>query len=156
MLKKVWKWIKGLVRKADDLVEKALPVATAVVEGVKKAIDSGLFDAVSATVKSLIPGTADDVLIDKAVSIAKKQVPKLALQLQIVSGIAGIEDENEQMKAIFKALGESSGVEWQKFCTGLAQEVLIALADDKITWGEAGGLVEYYYRNYINKQNGTT
>jgi hypothetical protein len=34
----------------------------------------------------------------------------------------------------------------------LAAQVLKALSDGKITLGEAGVLVEYHYKNYIQKQ----
>lgn len=150
MFKKVWIWFKKLWSKLDDLSDKLIPLASAVVEGAKKAIEYKDFNMIVTVVKSLTPDVADAV-IDKAVELAKKYIPKIALQLEVIESLSDIEDVEEQMIAVFKKLEDISDEKWQRFCTGLAQEILVALADGKITWGEAGGFVEYYYRNYLKE-----
>ena len=144
------KFIKGL----DKAVEKLIPIATAVVEGVKKGIENGSVDIIAEVVKTVIPGEFDDFIINKAVAIARKHIPTIALQLNIVTEITNIEDPQEQLIAIFAKLQHTEGELWQKFCTQLAQQILVDLANDddtpnEITWGEAGVYVELYYKTFI-------
>lgn len=139
-------------KKLDGTVDKLLPIVSNVVQGVKKAIEYKNFDMIVSVVKKLFPGGADDLIIDKAVSLARLYLPKIALQLQIVTTIADAEDPREQLIEIFEELQNVSDEKWEKFCTQLAQHILIDMADNKITWGEAGVYVELYYKTYILKQ----
>lgn len=151
IFKKVWAWIEGLWNDLDHQIEKLLPVATNVVQAVKTAIENKNFDMVTTVIKNLIPGQTDDVIIDKAVELARKHIPQLAIQLEIYNVIADISDPREQLIAVFEKLQTASGEKWQKFCTQLAQQVLVDMSDGKITWGEAGVYVELYYKTYIKK-----
>lgn len=150
---KVWSWFSGLWKKADNVVDKIIPVAVNVVQGVKKAIDTGNLDIVAEIAKKLIPGTVDDVIIDKAVEIAKKNIPRIAIQLDIIKNISEIEGTPEQMKEALLALKNVFGEKWEKFCTGLAQEILVVLSDGKVTWAEAAILSKRYYDEYVKPKN---
>jgi hypothetical protein len=108
-------------------------------------------------IKFAIPGNTDDKIIDKAMELAKKYIPEIAIRLKIISSIAGIEDTNEQMLAVVEALKGVNKDTQSDYWHELAAQVLKALANEspggiKITLGEAGVLVEYHYKNYIQKQ----
>jgi len=155
-LKNVWNWIVSTFNtvwnKVDEVVGTFLPVATNTVEAIKRVIENPLLNITVEVIKSFTPDV-DDKVIDKAVELLKEKIPQLALQLKIVDEIHGIEDKNEQVRRVLLVIGEGIDDEkWEKFLSGLAQEILYALADGKITWGEAGALVEYYYQNYVKPQ----
>lgn len=151
LLLKLWAWIMRSVRNLDARIDILLPIVSNVVQGVKKAIEYKDFDMIVSVVKSIIPGTADDLIIDKAVALVRKHLPEIALQLQIVTAIADTEEPREQLIKIFAELQNVSDEIWQKFCSQLAQQLLIDMIDNKITWGEAGVYVELYYKTYIKK-----
>lgn len=152
LLLKLWSFILKMISKIDDKVDELIPVATHVVEAVKKAVENPAFDITTQVVKNLIPGKTDDVIIDKAVLIARKYIPEISLRLQIIDQISDVEDPREQLIEIFGKLQDVSSQTWQKFCSQLAQQITIDMADGKITWGEAGVYVELYYLTYLKEK----
>lgn len=153
LLQNLIKWINGLWIKGDNQADKYVPIAVNVVQAVKKAIDSGNVDIIAGVVKNIIPGTVDDVIINKAVQIAKDRIPKLAIQLNIVKDILAIEGTPEQMQSALIALKNVFGPKWEMFCTGLAQEILVVISDGKVTWDEAWRLTKKYYDEYVKPKN---
>jgi hypothetical protein len=157
LMKKVWSWIRKMWKNLDKAVEKAIPVATAIVEGVKTAVENDQVKYALEIVKFAIPGDTDDKIIDKAMELAQKYIPEIALKLKIINSIAGIEDTNEQMLAVVGALKLANKDTKSDYWHELSAQILKALSDNKITLGEAGVLVEYHYKNYIkNNNHGTT
>jgi len=153
LLKKVWGWIEGIFSSIEKTVEKSfIPVATNIVEGIKNAIESDQISMINAIIKFAIPGDIDNKIIDKALKITRKHIPKIALQLQLINSITKIEDTNEQMIAVVNVLKNASKEEQSKYWHELAKQILYALADGKVTWGESASIVEYHYKNYIKKQ----
>lgn len=151
IFQKVWKWIGGLFGKIEKKVEELIPVATNVVEGIKRVFENDQILTALEWVKFVIPGDTDDKIIDKTLELLKRYIPKIALQLEIINSITDIEDQNEQMIAVLDVLKNASKEEQSKYWHELAKQVLYALSDNKITWGEAASLVEYDYRNRIKK-----
>jgi len=151
IFQKVWKWIENLFSTIEKKVEKLVPVATNIVQGVKKAIEDNRTEYVLEVVKFSIPGDTDDKIIDKAMKLAREYVPKIALQLQIINSITDLDDVNDQMVAVVEIVKQISPEEQSKYWHELAKQILYALADNKITWGEAGAIVEYHYKNYIKQ-----
>jgi len=151
LLLKLWYWIMKLTKGLDKAIDRLVPIASAVVEGVKKGIEHGSIDIVADVVTRLIPGEFDDVIIDNAIVLGRKYIPVIALQLNIVSNISVIEEPREQLIAVFAKLQHAEGEVWQKFCSQLAQQLLIDMADNKITWGEAGMYVELYYKTFVKE-----
>ena len=149
LLLKLWNFIMSMTNKLDNEVEKLIPVATNIVQAVKKAIENPAFEITAMVVKNLIPGSTDDVIIDKAIYLTKQNLPKIALQLEIIDSVTKFKNPEEQLLFIFKELNNVSSVKWQKFCSQLAQQIVIDMADEKISWGEAGVYVEMYYKTYI-------
>lgn len=148
-LSKIWTFIEGLFSKAEKEVEKYVPIAVNIVEGVKRTIESRTFKSVVEIVKFAIPGDADDKIIEKVLAVAGEYIPKIADQLNIIESITDIEDVNDQMIAVVHALKSVDGDTQNDYWHELAAFVLKKLADGKITLGEAGAIAEYHYQNYV-------
>lgn len=151
LLLKLWYWVMKLLKGLDKAVDRLVPIASAVVEGVKKGIETGSIDIIGEVVKTIIPGDFDDFIINKAIALARKHIPTISMQLNI---IANIEDPEKQLIALFAKLKYTEGELWQKFCTQLAQQILVDLSNtddtpNEITWGESGVYVELYYKTFI-------
>lgn len=149
ILSKVWMWIEGLWNDLDRLIDKLVPIAVNVTQVIKKAVESEKTTAVLEIIKFTIPGDTDDKIINKAVELAKKYIPKVALQLEIIDSISGIEDINEQMQAVVEALKNSNDDTKSDYWHEFTAQFLKAMADGKLTLGEAGSLAEYHFRNYV-------
>lgn len=149
LLQRIWAFIEGLFSKLEKEVEKLVPVATNIVQGVKKVVESGTTGAILEVIKFTIPGNTDDKIIDKAMEIVKEYIPKIAKQLGIIDAITEIEDVNEQMIAVVNVLRDANDETQSDYWHELAAFILRALADGKITLGEAGAIVEYHYQNYV-------
>lgn len=147
---KISDWVGQLTKKIYKIVDKSIPVAVDVVQWVKKAIDSGEFQTVANIAKSVIPGTYDDVFIDKAVKIAEKEIPKLAIKLEIVEKVSDIEETDPtKLKESLIALKSVFGDKWEQFCTGLASEIIVKLSNKTRTHIEAWKLAKEYYDKYV-------
>ena len=149
LLQRIWAFIEGLFLKLEKEVEKYVPVATSIVEGLKKVVESPTTDAVLEVIKFTIPGDTDDKIIDKAMELVKKYIPKIAVQLNIIESVTDIEDVNEQMIAVVNVLKNANADDQSDYWHELAAFILKSLADGKITLGEAGAIVEYHYQNYV-------
>jgi len=148
-LQKIWAFVVGMFSKLEQEVEKYVPVATNIVEAVKKVVESQTTGAVLEVIKFTIPGDTDDKIIDKAMELAKEYIPKIAKQLGIIDAITDIEDVNEQMIAVVNVLKEVNDDTKSDYWHELATFILKQFADGKLTLGEAGAIVEYHYQNYV-------
>jgi hypothetical protein len=148
-LKKIWNFIEGLFIKLSDRVRLLAPVATNIVQGLKKVVESDTTTAILEVIKFSIPGDTDDKIIDKAMELVKEYIPKIAKQLEIIDSVANIEDVNERMIAVVNVLKDANSDDKSDYWHELAAFILRALADGKITLGEAGAIVEYHYQNYV-------
>lgn len=155
ILKKIWNFIKNIFNKLDDEVKRIVPVAINIVEAVKKVMDSPVDEVIATILKQVIPGDADNVLIDQVKSFIEKNLPKVLLDLNLVNSIAGIEDENEKLKAILAQFKLSSDETKNILYHGLAALAIEKLSDGKLSWSDAVALSEYYYKNVVkNETNG--
>lgn len=149
IFKKIWQFVIEIFASLESKVEKMTPIATNIVEGVKKALENPTVTSVIEVIKFTIPGDTDDKIINKALELAREYVPKIALRLEIINSITGIEDINDQMIAVVNALKNANDEQKSDYWHELATFILRKLADGKITLGEAGAICEYHYRNYI-------
>jgi len=132
-------------------VKKLVPVAIAVVQGIKSVMDSPVDDVLLAILKTAIPGDADDILIDKIKKVVETWVPKILLELRMVESIANIEDQNEQLKAILAELKLSSDETQNIVYHGLSSLILEKLSDGELSWSDSIAVGEYYYKNIAKK-----
>lgn len=149
LLRKIWNFIERLFIQVEARIESYVPIAVNIVEGIKRTVESNQFNSVVEIVKFAIPGDTDDKIIDTVLDTTKKYIPKIALQLNIIDTITGIEDVNEQMIAVVNALKEVNNEQKNDYWHELAAFILRQLADGKISLGEAGAIAEYHYQNYV-------
>ncbi len=149
LFQRIWGFIEGLFSKLEQEVEKYIPVAVNIVEGVKRTVENKQFKSVLEIVKFAIPGDTDDKIIDKVMEVTQEYIPKIALQLNIIESITDIEDVNEQMIAVTNALKSANDEQQSDYWHELSAFILRRLADGKITLGEAGSIAEYHYQNYV-------
>jgi len=146
-------FVKKLFTSLDSEMKKAIPVVISVVNIVKGFIDSPVSDVLFELSKVPISGTSDDVLIDKIHMAAHKALPKLLLNLTIIDTINKIKDPQERAELLANELTNAihdlkfaSDEKRNLFIRGLAQQIIIALSDGKLTWIEAANIGEYGYR----------
>lgn len=127
---------------------RLVPIAVTVVNTIKGIIDSPVDDILAQIIKAAIPGDADDVLIDKVHAVVKEWVPKILMELNSINTIAGIEDQNEQLKAILAEFKLSTNETKNIFYHGLCSLIIEKLSDGKLTWSESIIISEYYVKNF--------
>lgn len=143
LFKKIGEWYNTLTNNVKVLV----PIAINVVEGIKKVMDSPVDDIILSIIKTAIPGTADDVIIDQAKKILEEWIPKILLILYALDEINEISSKEEQLKYVlshFKLANDDVKV---SFYHNFATLILEKLADGKLTRSECIILTEYYYNN---------
>lgn len=153
LLTKIKQWFKSLLNKASGLTDKYLPVAVNVVQAVKKAIESGTVDVIADIVKSLIVGTADDIIIDRIVVFAKKRIPALCIQLEILEISKASGGDAEVLTIALNKLRDTYGDKWESFTSGLAGDLVEYLSDGKIDAREAALMAKKYYDENIKGNN---
>lgn len=151
-LQKVWNWVKGLYEGLVGTTKKYVPVAIKIVEAIKKVMDSPVDDVILEIIRLAIPGDADDKMIAKVKEIVEKWLPEVMLRLKLVESIAGIEDKNEQLKAILAQLKLAPNEVQNVYYHGLASLILEKLSDGKIQWADAVAISEYAYQHLIVKK----
>lgn len=150
--------IASLFNNLKSEVKKALPLAVVIVNGVKDLVTNptagSVFDAILEFVKKSIPGTLDDVLIDKIHLALHNTLPKLALNLTILNEIDSIEDPvlkaaklNEVLQNALAEINFSTDEAKRNFWDGLMKLVAVDISDGKITWDELSGLSKYVFDN---------
>ena len=116
-------------------------------------MDSPVDDIITFVIKNAIPGSADDVLIDKINATVKEWLPKILIDLNIANAIANINDPNKQLQAILEQLKLSSNETKNIFYHGFCSLILEKLSDGELSWSDSTAIAEYYYKNlYIKPQ----
>ena len=153
-MKKFITWLRGLFSKAEsayDKLEDALKpivkVAVNVVQAVKTFNESATADIIAAILAKSIKGNVDDVVIDKVRLWLKKELPKLAIKLALADTTINLKSNDEKLKAIIAALGQSEnkGEKALAFAASLASY----LADGKLTKEELEAAAEDYYNKFV-------
>lgn len=152
-LQKLW---AGIVDLYDRLVwntKKVVPLAINIVEAIKKVMDSPVDDVILEIIRLSVPGDADDKMIEKVKDLVEKWLPVILLKLKMVDSISGIENKNEQLKAILEQLKLSPDAVKNVYYHSLASLILEKLSDGKIRWSDAVAISEYAYQNLIVKND---
>ncbi len=151
LFRSIWKGVAKAYNYLRGRTKEMIPIAIKIVDGIKKVMDSPVDDIILSIIKDAIPGTADDILIDKVTKVVEKWVPKVLIEMQLIQSIAGIENTNDQLQAILDQLKLSSEETKNIIYHGLASLILEKLSDRKLTWTEATAISEYYYKNILKK-----
>jgi len=147
----IWNKIKDLYNSLVGTSKKYIPIAINIVEAIKKVSDSPVDDIILSIVKAAIPGTADDVLIDKVKDTVEKWLPKILLELRLWQSVSNIENQNEQLQAILNEINLSSDETKSIIYHGLAALILEKLSDGELSWSDSVAISEYYFKNIHKK-----
>jgi DNA polymerase III delta prime subunit len=147
----IWSKIKDLYNSLVGTSKKYIPIAINIVEAIKKVSDSPVDDIILSIVKAAIPGTADDVLIDKVKDTVEKWLPKILLELRLWQSVSNIENQNEQLQAILNEINLSSDETKSIIYHGLAALILEKLSDGELSWSDSVAISEYYFKNIHKK-----
>lgn len=143
-LKKIFKAISNLFNEAvHEVRDIALPIAINAVNALKTIVD---FDS-----PDLLGSIIGNVGV-KVEEILRRELPKILIELKLVSSVVNAGDSNEIIKAALKELQLSSDAAKNAFYHSISAMLATALADGKLTWSEAVVLVEYYFKNNPNSK----
>lgn len=142
---KVWGFVTGAYKKIDATVDNLGPVVIKIVNAIKVANDSKIIDALQFILITAIPGQADDRIFTAVRKWLKDNLPAIASDLDIVQGIADIKDTNLQLQAISDALYKMNPTKRADAYHRFAKELLVTLADGKVSLNEAGSLIYGLY-----------
>ena len=150
---RIWAFISKLWNGLSSETKSLAPVAIKIIQGIKTVMDSPVDDIITFVIKNAIPGSADDVLIDKINATVKEWLPKILIDLNIANAIANINDPNKQLQAILEQLKLSSNETKNIFYHGFCSLILEKLSDGELSWSDSTAIAEYYYKNlYIKPQ----
>lgn len=151
LLATIWAFVASLWKKIDKMVERVTPVAIRAVDALKGINESFAGDLLEMLVTKAIPGPADDLLVKRIREKLKTILPKILLQLNMAESIAGINDPNEQLKAIIMKINMSSDEAKNAYYHSLSVMILQSLSDGKLSWSESVQIAEYYYQHIHKK-----
>ena len=156
-IKKTLAYVTNLYQSLTSSYKQIIPVALNIVEGIKNFTDSPTEDVILEIVKAAIPGTADDVFIDKANLVVKQWVSFVLAELQIANNNLPkgsvkltLNNDNDKLKASLKKLNACSPETKKIIYHGLAALLIEKLSDSKVAWGDSTLLAQYSYTN-LNK-----
>lgn len=144
-MKNVFEFIKNLFNKilgkAVDLFRQHAEISINVVENLKKVLDSGTADLITA----LIPGEIDNLLVAKLRQVLPIVLEKVAVSNNIVkTGKSHSEIIDLVLKHLKKANDDSKRLFW----ITLAAELNVALSDGKLSFAEGLLLSQLVYKEF--------
>ena len=150
---KIKLFIVQLYSKADELIERIVPIAINVVEQIKQVNESTAGDVIELIISKAIKGNADDLIIRQVREQLRKRLPEVLEVMRTALNIAKVDDKNLKVKMILDAINmspdEIRNAHYHTFCS----LVLEKISDGKLTWSESVLLAEYYYNKIYIKPN---
>ena len=151
MIRKLIKWLKGLIKKLKREIEELVPIAVKVTDAIKKAVNNDEILDLLEIIKDIVPSEWDDFIIDRIVKICQDKLPEIAIQLKIINAslsdltneekvqliIENLRDENDEIKSDF----------WHRFSSECLKALTDELTPNKITLGEAAVIVEGWFKS---------
>ena len=151
ILLKVKAFVLNIFDKADELVERIVPIAINVVEQIKTINETTTGDIIELIITKAIKGEADDLIIRNLRVKFKEKLPEVIEVMRLALNIAKVDDKNLQAKMVLDAINFSpdqiKNAHYHTFCSMLIESV----SDGKLTWGESVILAQYVYDNIYQK-----
>jgi hypothetical protein len=119
--------------------EQMLDHVISIVESVKAVVDSQL----AIVITSLIPGAVDDYIR----ATASMVLPKVIAGLTFIKSTGLTLDDEQILTQGINAVRFSDDADKNAFYHSLAARLLVIFSDGKVTWSEAVGVVEFYFKN---------
>lgn len=139
--------ITGAYEALDELGHKIVPIAVDVVQALKTFTASSSFDIATQIVAAAIPGIKDDAIIAAVKTWLKKELPKIAIQLQIVNSINNLMGPDAKVKAIINKLQGMDGRGAD--CLEFAAQLSLYLSDGKLSKSELKAAANDYYNKFV-------
>ena len=153
ILLKVKAFVLNIFDKADELVERIVPVAINVVEQIKTINESTTGDIIELIISKAIKGKADDLAIKAIREQLRKKLPEVLEIMRLSMNIAKVDDANLQVKMILDAINMSpdavKNAHYHSFCSLVIEKI----SDGNLTWGESVIIAQYYYDNIYKPKN---
>jgi hypothetical protein len=130
-------------------LKRLVPIAVNIVQAIKTVMDGPVDDVILSIIEAAIPGNADDILIEKIKSTVTEWLPKILLELKLAESITGIDNLNDQLKAVLVQLKLSSDETQNIIYHGLCSLILEKLSDGKLSWSDSIAISEYYYKEIL-------
>lgn len=130
-----------------EIRDIALPAAVQTVEALKLIVDFDSPDLLGSIVGK-VGVQFEEVL--------RKSLPKILMELKLVSSVIDAGDTNAIIQAALKELQLSSDAAKNAFYHSISAMLVQDLADGHLSWSEAVVLVEYYFKNKPNENAVTT
>ena len=144
-------FVLNIFDKADELVERIVPVAINVVEQIKTINETTTGDIIELIITKAIKGEADDLIIRNLRVKLKEKIPEVIEVMRLALNIAKVDDKNLQAKMVLDAINLSpdqiKNAHYHTFCSMLIESI----SDGKLTWGESVILAQYVYDNIYQK-----
>lgn len=120
---RAWKWLKHAVSQGE---QKVIPIAIAITEGVKTALDSGVPDFIAKFVETIFPQVHN--LPDELLSVIKENIVKVLsaeLAIQALQGTPTPEQIQEFEAAVLNAFGlhDKKSKLYMEMAVQIAQDV---------------------------------
>lgn len=139
ILKGVWMWVTGKYKQLTS--EDNIDAAIETVNTIKGLAYSGIADW-------LVSLTATGI-DNKILAVIKDRTPKALAALLVLKTIPSnpTQVQIEGLINNFLHLINDDIADRQRLLTSLAAEILVALEDNKLTFGEAAAIIEKYYQS---------
>jgi len=139
--------VHNFVIKISDFALGHCKQAVSILQAIKSGIDSDTFKTLKDLIVTLIPGTADDVIVNAVVSILNEDLPKACTALGIVYDAASKGTDVEKLAAIMQSISTAATDKKAKVYTELAAKIATQLSDGNLTWNEIIIDTQYIYSN---------
>ena len=137
--------------KVDKFVLEYGPAAVSVVNWIK-AFDSSVKGDLLTIIIKQFTDNYGDALVDKIREILKTKIDVIIESLNLTIDMAKADTLDKKVLALLKVISEIGSAARSETLTKLSAMLANALADDnKISIDEAVEIVEYVYRNRLNK-----
>jgi len=129
--------IRDLFAKFPEELKKAVHVGVVITENLKKFVDSGVADVITA----IIPGDWDDDLKIKL----RQQLPIILVNLKLADACADETDPDKIVACAIKTLQSIEGNFNSAFLHSLSILIADIAADGKLSWSDGVYVLQYYY-----------
>lgn len=134
--------IRDLFAKFPEELKKAVHVGVVITENLKKFVDSGVADVITA----IIPGEWDDNLKAKL----RQQLPIILTNLKLADSCADETDPDKIVACAIKTLQSIEGNFSNAFLHSLSILIAETVSDGKISWSDGVYILQWYY-SHIHK-----
>lgn len=133
----------------DDAGKVIIPIGVNVAQALKTFVNSPSCDVITSIITTAIPGQKDDIIVKSAIYWLKKELPKIAVKLEIAQGISNLTNTNAKVEAIIHnlQLSENKGALALEFATQLS----LYLSDGELTMSEIKAAANDYYNKFVKK-----